>query len=1093
VYDVDWLGRVTAEALYTSEPTWANVTGNYDPYAWVEGSSTGNSGRTEVTRMSYDVLGRVYKREIAVVDTWTSSGIGTIVNKRLYNNYYDRRDLLVCAGDQKASHMEYVYDGAGRRIQERTIKDVQATKYNSGAFNYCEPDAADPTGGDEGVVRMAYTTFDAAGNATGVHEYEITHTDTNGINLSDTASFIRRTQYSWYDAADRLVASADYGAGDGTSGSTIWEYTSAPTRPSSALEWGSSAVSNGYIHLTTYGYDAAGRQDTVTIGVRFMGSSSTETMVTKNFFDDLGRTRFSVENDLSSNPLSGSPTSGADYDRTTGWTYDGLNNVAILTAWSSGSSSQQTKYYYTDSYNANLVTHTVYPGSSAVPGQTNLVQRDYDLDGLVNKMTDERTVEHTYTYNSRRQVSLDAVTGTIPSNVDSSVKSIAYGYNSLGQRNAATSYANNNGTGTVLNQIVFTFEVNGGIQTEFQSHDGAINWSTCPQIWHQRDGSASSTLLVNGLRLARLHYPNGADLDFEYGGTAFTNPDNLQDRLSQISKVKFTPASGTAQDITYLYNGVSRVVETDSTGPDIRRRMFGVDGAGTNDYNGWDQFGRPLSYVWSRYGAINGTIDRVNYSYDYAGNRLSRDIPSSLYATDDRDQVYQYDGLQRLSAMDQGTLASGAISGTPEQQEWWELDTLGNWATFDTFEDGVPTLEQTRTHNTSNMLTGFGATTGSVWATPDLDVNGNMTGIPQPSALTSSYALIYDAWNRLVAVKDGANFVQENEYDGVNRRIVKKKYASGSLDETRHYYFNSSWQVIEERVGTAADTARVDVQYVWHPEYVDAPAMRYWDSNSSGGPETAQFYTHDANYNVTAVTNSGNGVLERYAYTPYGKPTILNGLAAVDLDGSVSEFSVDSNQAISDINNTVLYTGREYDWETGLQINRNRYYASHLGRWLTRDPLGYVSQGCGDNTIECDLYEYVDGNPAIRLDPQGEFHFSVFKRFCKRFNIPPAPAPGQPTPLDEPCGATLNPCCQQDGDQFNRPNPLLPPDIADEIPIPGQGIANGAAGNFGCVACNQGKGPERGLSHCESCCEATAGSSTQAQVACKLKCRAAKF
>ena len=33
--------------------------------------------------------------------------------------------------------------------------------------------------------------------------------------------------------------------------------------------------------------------------------------------------------------------------------------------------------------------------------------------------------------------------------------------------------------------------------------------------------------------------------------------------------------------------------------------------------------------------------------------------------------------------------------------------------------------------------------------------------------------LVYDAWNRLVEVKDGAATVARCEYDGLNRRIVK--------------------------------------------------------------------------------------------------------------------------------------------------------------------------------------------------------------------------------------------------------------------------------------------------------------------------------
>ncbi|MFI4854467.1 MAG: RHS repeat-associated core domain-containing protein, partial [Phycisphaerales bacterium JB065] len=54
-----------------------------------------------------------------------------------------------------------------------------------------------------------------------------------------------------------------------------------------------------------------------------------------------------------------------------------------------------------------------------------------------------------------------------------------------------------------------------------------------------------------------------------------------------------------------------------------------------------------------------------------------------------------------------------------------------------------------------------------------------------------------------------------------------------------------------------------------------------------------------------------------------------------------------------------------YDELAGLYLFRNRYYAPYEGRWITRDPAGYVD---GMN-----LYQYVQGNPLIYFDPFGEW------------------------------------------------------------------------------------------------------------------------
>ena len=117
--------------------------------------------------------------------------------------------------------------------------------------------------------------------------------------------------------------------------------------------------------------------------------------------------------------------------------------------------------------------------------------------------------------------------------------------------------------------------------------------------------------------------------------------------------------------------------------------------------------------------------------------------------------------------------------------------------------------------------------------------------------------------------------------------------------------------------------------------------------------------------NVTAVVDTSGAVVERYAYDPYGQVTILNGAdgADPDVDGeTVFEWGPDADGA-SDVDNRTLYAGYHLDAETGLYSVRNRYYHPTLGRWLSRDPVGYVD---GMN-----LYQYVLCNPIAFGDPLG--------------------------------------------------------------------------------------------------------------------------
>ena len=75
------------------------------------------------------------------------------------------------------------------------------------------------------------------------------------------------------------------------------------------------------------------------------------------------------------------------------------------------------------------------------------------------------------------------------------------------------------------------------------------------------------------------------------------------------------------------------------------------------------------------------------------------------------------------------------------------------------------------------------------------------------------------------------------------------------------------------------------------------------------------------------------------------------------LDGSFNILATQQSQ----IGNTVLYTGRQYDPESETYYYRNRYYHSFLGTFTRRDPLGYVD---GEN-LYC-AYFAISGN-----DPYG--------------------------------------------------------------------------------------------------------------------------
>jgi RHS repeat-associated protein len=280
-------------------------------------------------------------------------------------------------------------------------------------------------------------------------------------------------------------------------------------------------------------------------------------------------------------------------------------------------------------------------------------------------------------------------------------------------------------------------------------------------------------------------------------------------------------------------------------------------------------------------------------------------------------------------------------------QEWTTLDALGNWSNFKQDNDGNGTweLDQTRTHNKANELS-----TATSWATSSHSLAGNMITAPDPANLANSLLIMYDAWNRIVKISDQSlNVVGEYEYDGLNRRIVKID-RKANPDVTYDYYLNESWQTLEVR----KDAVTVPLEeYVWHPYYVDALAVRGYDADTNGaGAQLEHYYAHDANFNVVAVFGSTGTVLDRYQYSPYGAMTVLDPNFAVDSDN------------LTDIANSCGYTGRQFDGECGLCYYRNRCYHGQAGLFVGRDPIGYRS-------LDPNLYRYVSSNPMAFVDPSG--------------------------------------------------------------------------------------------------------------------------
>jgi RHS repeat-associated protein len=105
---------------------------------------------------------------------------------------------------------------------------------------------------------------------------------------------------------------------------------------------------------------------------------------------------------------------------------------------------------------------------------------------------------------------------------------------------------------------------------------------------------------------------------------------------------------------------------------------------------------------------------------------------------------------------------------------------------------------------------------------------------------------------------------------------------------------------------------------------------------------TVYYYHFDGFGSVVALSGESRYIVKRYSYDVFGKPNTTP---------TPYDFGM------------CMFTGRQYDSETGLYYYRARYYNPYIGRFLQTDPIGYKG---GLN-----LYTYCKNNPINLIDPLG--------------------------------------------------------------------------------------------------------------------------
>ena len=1003
----DNMGRMIASGVYTGDGS-GDVTSSDDP-------TSRTTDRLALSQTFYDERGQVWKTQRHKID----DADGSDDDQLLTLNWYDAPGRVIKVDGEQLT--KTFYDRVSRVTHRFTLASTDDSAYGdaddlSGDIVLEEHQTTyDPVDGNSIMSAMIARFHDDYGGSetTGAMD-----TNADGDALMYTAANLEgRIQIvaSWHDRFDRVIDTVNYGTNGGSN--LDRDGLSTPARSDTALRTTYAYNTDGTLQdvtdpkalVTRHEYDAAGRQ-TVVISNYLNGTPSGATGADDNFV------RYAYTNGLRTKmwvDIDGDGTEDAD-DQVTTYTY-GVTKGASAGDSKISSGGLLYKVVYPDVESGETETdHRVLFAYNAQGQQIwtkdqagNIIEDVFDTAGrrTDRKLTtvasgfDNAVLRITTAYEALGRVStvtqydatsggndLDQVKYTYDDwgpilkvemdrqslvgesgSVDDYEVSYVYEEAGSGAENGRNTIRRTEATYPDGNVITYTYSSTGSRHDDWASRISQVKDASIILAEYSYNGQ--SHVVSNALRelsiYSQLHsstpgsYP---DLDrFDRVITSswykdlatdryFFDSDITYDRNGNITLVEdnvHKSGSDNTFDVSYGIDGLNRLTRAEEgnwTGgtinPRSRQEIWTLSQTGNwnvrqLDLNGNNTFtdsgdlneNNPvtggsshfsLANEWKARDTNNDGTDNYTLIYDKAG-----------HMTDDgKDYEYEWDPLGRLrkvktrsdvlvaeftyygtgwmKSVHYDVDADGTVENT-SHDPWYHYayDDPGSWRMLAVFRD-----------------------TDSVPKEAFVPHMAGMNGLGSSSKLDDVICRNKDANTAWATACDGT--LEERIYQCQNWRgdVVARIKLNGAATE-------QSEQARASAYGVPFGEPPADIDADGDVDSADVTQITTWSSS--------------ATYEVRGDLNLDNSVNSTDV-------TLATGHSGTNLGyGKLSRPGVRSRQG---------YAGYETSFFNDSVLHvRHRVLKADLGRWLSRDPLGYVD---GSN-----VYEYGTSNPVSTIDPTG--------------------------------------------------------------------------------------------------------------------------